>query len=184
MDDNKTQKNSIYLFFFFPFSLGLPLRREWGGWNQSGTNYPKYGKYLRITKATLVRCLYLWWFFVFIYFFICFLIYSNFIIRYIDTENNLLNSCNMDTLEFVINWNSKPKSKFCKHFATKLFLFLLPNSKIFCNKVQIHFRFTSRTLRTKVTFWNAFYIFFWFLCFLLESGPPAPLSPRTPYAPI
>lgn len=122
----KPKKNSIYLFFFFPFSLGLPLRREWGGWNQSGTNYPKYGKYLRITKATLVRCLYLWWFFLFILFFsffnlfFLFLIYSNFIIRFIDTENNLLNSCNMDTLEFVINWNSKLKSKFCKHFCYEI----------------------------------------------------------------
>lgn len=89
---------------------------------------------------------------------------------------NLLISCNMDTLEFVINWNSKLKSKFCKHFATKLFLFLLPNSDI----LQLQFRFTfetSWTLRTKVTFWNAFF-FFWFLCFPLESGtcvPPLPL---------
>lgn len=63
--------------------------------------------------------------------------------------------------------------------------FLLRNCFcFFClipNILQIKFRFTfetSWTLRTKVTFWNAFYTYlFWFLCFLLDSGPRVPLSP-------
>lgn len=81
-------KNSIYLFFFFPFLLGLPLRREWGGWNQSGTNYPKYGKYLRITKANLVTFLVI--FFVAFYFtiFLCYYLFINFEISFVYLFND------------------------------------------------------------------------------------------------
>lgn len=93
----------------------------------------------------------------------------------------MLNSCNMDTLEFVINWNSKLKSKFCKHFATKLFLFLLPNSDILQYSSDSLLRNFLNTPHQSYILECLHCFFFWIFVFSTRMRYLCPLCPSRNY---
>lgn len=70
------------------------------------------------------------------------------------------------------------KVNFANIFATKLFLFLLPNSKYSANQVQIHFRNFLNTPHQSYILECLLYIFI--LIFVFSTRQRSPVSPFSP----